>query len=96
MQLGHQGSECSSPREPVKSTLVMDVSGIQKVSYRYCDCGAFASGPEGQRRQLEQIGWYPPANIGSCDPPCCVTLPIENTYRAFLTQEGVDTALDLE
>ncbi|KAJ7601826.1 hypothetical protein DFH06DRAFT_1352013 [Mycena polygramma] len=72
-QLGHRGEECPAPQEGQRSTLIMDVTGFQTVSYLYCGCGQFEATEAGNRRQLEGNRWYPPATSGSGDPRSCIT-----------------------
>ncbi|KAJ7670617.1 hypothetical protein DFH06DRAFT_1320544 [Mycena polygramma] len=57
-QLGHGGEECPAPQEGQRLVVIMDISGVQTVVYRYCGCGQFEATEAGNSQQLQGNGWY--------------------------------------
>ncbi|KAJ7201941.1 hypothetical protein B0H12DRAFT_1063385 [Mycena haematopus] len=76
-QVGHDGHPCDHPG-PVRSMVVIDVTGIHHVRYRYCGCEEGSRVPLGTLGQLMGHGWYP-ATI--TDPETCATFEVLEWFR---------------
>ncbi|KAJ7617537.1 hypothetical protein DFH06DRAFT_1012407 [Mycena polygramma] len=75
-QLGHQGLPCPRPEDPVRTMVVIDVTGIHIVRFRYCGCTAART--SGNLHQLLRNGWYP-ATV--TDPSTCATFNVLALFR---------------
>ncbi|KAJ7017143.1 hypothetical protein C8F04DRAFT_979864 [Mycena alexandri] len=76
-QIGHHGFPCEFP-DVVRTMVVLDLSGVHKISYRYCGCIKSARSVNGTLGQLLGNGWYPASTI---DPHTCATLDTLETFR---------------
>ncbi|KAJ7020488.1 hypothetical protein C8F04DRAFT_1214081 [Mycena alexandri] len=75
-QLGHGGQTCSRPAPAIREMVVMDVSGVHTVKYRWCGCGACDDANNLQ--QLLRTGWYPATTV---DPATCATFDALELFR---------------
>ncbi|KAJ7016350.1 hypothetical protein C8F04DRAFT_1281664 [Mycena alexandri] len=75
-QLGHRGQTCPRPAPAIREMVVMDVSGVHTVKYRWCGCGACDDANNLQ--QLLRTGWYPATTV---DPATCATFDALELFR---------------
>ncbi|KAJ7687974.1 hypothetical protein B0H16DRAFT_1753198 [Mycena metata] len=76
-QIGHHGFPCDFPGEERKM-VVLDLSGVHKIAYRYCQCEANYTTANGTLGQLIGNAWYPASTV---DPHTCATLDTLDTFR---------------
>lgn len=55
-QLGHKGLDCNCPVAGIRSTQVLDTTGVQTLKYQFCGCRAV---PDNNDEQLEAAGFVP-------------------------------------
>ncbi|KAJ7046287.1 hypothetical protein C8F04DRAFT_1173231 [Mycena alexandri] len=75
-QLGHGGHACPRPAPTKRKMVVMDVSGIYTVEYRWCGCDN--SDHANELEQLLRNGWYPATTV---DPSTCATFAALELFR---------------
>ncbi|KAJ7229596.1 hypothetical protein C8J57DRAFT_1251782 [Mycena rebaudengoi] len=75
-QIGHEGRPCRTPTEQQRHMVVMDVSGIHRVCYRYCGCEQ--SYTVNNLRQLLRTAWYPATLM---NPETCITFNVLDLFR---------------
>ncbi|KAJ7093629.1 hypothetical protein C8R43DRAFT_908083 [Mycena crocata] len=74
-QIGHHGMPCPKP-EPVRTMVVLDVSGIFTLDFCYCGCEESQwTNPLGQ---LLGNAWYPATTV---DPATCATFQVLELFR---------------
>ncbi|KAI0067061.1 hypothetical protein BV25DRAFT_1912397 [Artomyces pyxidatus] len=88
IQLGHDGRPCATPRQHTNKITVIDITGIQSVAVRYCDCANV--GTERTYVQLLRAGWWPAT---STRPRTVTTLRTLKTFHA-MTIQGKMNAYD--
>ncbi|KAJ7076953.1 hypothetical protein C8R43DRAFT_966146 [Mycena crocata] len=75
-QLGHEGQACPHPAEFERHMVVMDLTGIHTVRYRYCGCKR--SDDTDNLRQLMRNAWFPATTV---DPTTCATFNALDFFR---------------
>ncbi|KAJ7694247.1 hypothetical protein B0H17DRAFT_1159285 [Mycena rosella] len=75
-QLGHGGHPCPRPVPVAHTMVVMDMSGMHTVCYRFCGCDE--SDRTGPLEQFLHNGWYPATTV---DPATCVSFAALDLYR---------------
>ncbi|KAJ7893230.1 hypothetical protein B0H13DRAFT_1625288 [Mycena leptocephala] len=77
-QVGHHGFACCFPEERERSMVVIDITGVHSITYRYCGCEKSECVVQGHLGQLLGNGWYPATTI---DPETCATIDALETFR---------------
>ncbi|KAJ7506191.1 hypothetical protein B0H11DRAFT_2220108 [Mycena galericulata] len=75
-QLGHGGFRCKFPDPVVRTMVVIDDSGIHKISYRFCGCELCDTA--NNLCQLLRNGWFPATKT---DPDTCATFNVLDLFR---------------
>ncbi|KAJ7024364.1 hypothetical protein C8F04DRAFT_969055 [Mycena alexandri] len=74
--VGHGGKPCPSPAVGQHTMVVVDLSGIHTVTYRYCGCSR--SRQTTNLGLLMRNGWYPATLT---DPSTCATFRVLDMFR---------------
>ncbi|KAJ7160865.1 hypothetical protein C8R46DRAFT_904981 [Mycena filopes] len=77
-QLGHGGFPCFSPAAVERTMVVMDVTGIHSITFRFCACERSHVIQMGTVGQLIENGWYPATTV---DPETCATIEALELFR---------------
>ncbi|KAJ7664818.1 hypothetical protein B0H17DRAFT_1211182 [Mycena rosella] len=75
-QMGHHGLPCDFPKPEERLMVVMDVTGVHTLQYRYCKCERQQG--KSTLHQVLDNGWYP-ATI--TDPDTCATFAVLDHFR---------------
>ncbi|KAJ7173526.1 hypothetical protein C8R46DRAFT_1215455 [Mycena filopes] len=75
-QLGHGGFPCRSPEATTRTLVVIDSSGIHKISYHFCGCAL--SDHANNLAQFLRNDWYP---ASMTDPDTVATYDVLDFYR---------------
>ncbi|KAJ6509365.1 hypothetical protein C8R47DRAFT_1208549 [Mycena vitilis] len=78
-QLGHHGLPCDFPG-PERQMVVIDITGIHTLTFRYCTCDRNRRTANGTLGQIFSNGWYPATTI---DPETCATIDVLEQFRLF-------------
>jgi hypothetical protein len=60
--------------------VVIDVTGVHRLAFRYCGCEKSERAVQGHLGQLLGNAWYPATTV---DPETCATLQALETFRLF-------------
>ncbi|KAJ6457197.1 hypothetical protein C8R47DRAFT_995822 [Mycena vitilis] len=77
-RVGHHGFPCEWPAAGERSMVVIDVTGIHTLKYRFCGCDKSRRVVSGTLGQLIGKGWYPATTI---DPTTCATIQVLELFR---------------
>jgi hypothetical protein len=75
-QLGHGGFPCKFPEPTLRTIVVINESGIHKVSYRFCACSL--ADHSNKLCQLLRNAWFPATNT---DPDTCATFSVLDLFQ---------------
>ncbi len=59
VQLGHKDGNCTTPSETIRRVVVADITGVQAVDVRFCDCVDVTGDFTREWTQLFRRGWFP-------------------------------------
>lgn len=77
VQLGHPpGVSCLTSRPARKDFVLIDTTGVHKISLRYCHC----DGRLEKRQQLLRVSWWPAT---ARDPHTAATFPVIRHFRTL-------------
>ncbi|KAJ7040106.1 hypothetical protein C8F04DRAFT_948846 [Mycena alexandri] len=77
-QLGHHGHACDFPDARERTMVVMDITGVHKVTYRFCACEKARRFVNGTLGQLMGNAWYPATTV---DPETCASFESLELFR---------------
>ncbi|KAJ7173531.1 hypothetical protein C8R46DRAFT_1161384 [Mycena filopes] len=77
-QIGHHGFPCEFPDARERTMVVLDLSAIHKITFRFCGCDKSRRVPNGTLGQLLGHAWYPASTV---NPQTCATFETLETFR---------------